>query len=254
MTTEVPTYKASVVGGPGNAGGVNQFLVPHNAAFVYNGVVMTAGASTGSGNYTTTQGQYLSQQFQTTATQTTISQVWVQVSVVGGSAITDNVSPLVVGIYADAGGEPIGPALVSASLSETAVYVSGFWVVVPLPVTGLLSSTTYHLVIGAAGDSTSYYVWQNSNQVGGASTSPDFVLWTDQSFGFMFQVYDQTFVGGSLIDYVIEDGGDRWTQYGYDGTDEITSITEYTVDQTGNGSLNGSRTLTYTNGFLTGVN
>jgi hypothetical protein len=254
VATEVPTYKASVVGGPGNAGGVNQFLVPHNAAFIYDGVVLTSSQSTGDGNYTTTQDQYLSQQFQTAATQTAISQVWLQISTVGGSAITNNITPLVVGIYADSGGEPTGSALVSASLSETAVYASGFWVVVPLPVTGLLSSTTYHLVVSPAGDSSSYYVWQNNNQVGGGSTSPDFVLWTDQSFGFMYRVYDQTFAGGSLVTYVIEDGGDRWTQYGYDATDEITSITEYTVDQTGSGSLNGTRTLTYTNGFLTGVN
>lgn len=254
MTTEVPVYKASVVGGPGNAGGVNQFLVPHNAAFVYNGVVLTSNESTGNGNYTTTQDQYLSQQFQTTSSQTTISQVWLQVSTVGGSAITDNITPLTVSIYADSGGEPIGSALASASLSETAVYVSGFWVVVPLAVTGLSPSTSYHVVVDPAGDATSYYVWQNSNQAGGASTSPDFVVWDDQSFGFMYRIYDQTFLGGSLIDYVVEDAGARWTQYGYDGTDTVTSITEYTVDQTGSGSLNGTRTLTYTNGFLTGVN
>lgn len=243
-----------MVGGPGNAGGVNQLLVPHNAAFVYNGAVLTSDESVGSSVYTTTQGQYLSQQFQTTTSQTTISQVWLQVSTVNGSAVTDSISPLTVGIYADAGGEPIGSALASTSLSETAVYASGFWVVVPLAVAGLSSSTSYHIVVGPAGDSTSYYVWQNSNQVGGASISTDFVIWDDQSFGFMYRVYDQTFLGGSLVQYVIEDGGARWTQYGYDGDNAITSITEYTVDQTGSGSLNGTSTLTYTNGFLTGVN
>lgn len=254
MTTEVPTYKASVIGGPGNAGGVNQFLVPHNAAFVYDGATLQSSQSIGDGNYTTTQDQYLSQQFQTGSTQTTISQVWLQISTVNGSAITDNISPLTVSIYADAGGEPIGSVLASTSLSETAVYASGFWVVVPLAVAGLSANTTYHLVVSPAGDSTSYYVWQNNNQPGGGSISPDFVIWTDQSFGFMYRIYDQTFVGGSLVQYVIEDGGARWTQYGYDVTDEITSITEYTVNQTGSGSLNGTHTLTYTNGFLTGVN
>lgn len=254
MTTEVPAYKASVVGGPGNAGGINQFLVPHNAAFIYDGALLKSSQSTGIGVYTTTQDQYLSQQFQTAASQTTISQVWLQVSTVGGSAIANNITPLTIGIYADSGGEPTGSALVSASLTETAVYASGFWVIVPLPVTGLSPSTSYHIVVNPAGTSSSYYVWQNNNQAGGGSTSPDLVIWTDQSFGFVYRVYDQTFAGGSLVQYVIEDAGDRWTKYGYDATNEVTSINEYTVDQTGNSSLNLTHTLTYTNGFLTGVN
>lgn len=252
--TEIPTYKASVVGGPGNAGGVNQFMVPHNATAVFDSATQQAGQSIGNGLYATTQDQYLSQQFLTTASQTTISEVWVQVSVVGGSAITNTIAPLTVGIYADAGGEPTGSALASGSLAETAVYAAPFWVVVPLPVTGLTASTAYHVVVGAAGTSSTYYVWQNSNQTSGASTSPDFVAWTDQSFGFMFRVYDQTATGGSLINYVIEDNGVRWTQYGYDATNEVTTITEYTIDQTGNGSFSTSATLSYTGGFLTGVN
>jgi hypothetical protein len=252
--TEIPVYKAAVVGGPGNAGGVNQSLVPHSATAIFDSAVLTAGQSTGTGVYTTTEAQYLSQQFQTTATQTTISEVWVQVSVVGGSAITNVIDPLTVGIYADAGGEPIGSALASATVSETSVYSSGFWVVVPLPVTGLSSSTSYHVVVNAAGTSTSYYVWQNNNQTSGGSISPDFVAWTDQTFGFMYRVYDQTSTGGSLMTYLVEDSGARWTKYGYDGTNELTTIDEYTTDQTGNGSFTSSRTLSYTGGFLTGVN
>lgn len=243
-----------MVGGPGNAGGVNQFLTPHNATFIYDSASLKSSQLIGNGSYTTTQDQYLSQQFQTAAAQTTISEVWLQVSTVGGSAVTNNITSLIVGIYADSGGEPTGSALVSASLTETAVYASGFWVVVPLPVTGLSASTSYHVVVSPAGGSVSYYVWQNNNQVGGGSTSPDLVVWTDQSFGFMYRVYDQTFVGGSLVQYVVEDSGDRWTHYGYDATNEVTSINEYTVDQTGSSSLNVTRTLTYTNGFLTGVN
>lgn len=250
--TVIPTYKAAVVGGPGNAGMTNQFLVPHDASIVYDSAALQESATTGSGVYTTTQDQYLSQQFTTSASQTNISQVWVQISAVNGSAITNNISPLTVGIYADSGGEPSGSPLGSASLVETAVFASGFWVIIPLVVTGLTGSTPYHIVTSPAGDSTSYYVWQRNNLVAGASTSPDLIAWTDQAYGFMFQVYDGTAAGGSDWQFIVEDGGARWSQYGYTGS-LVTSTTEYTADQTGSGSVEYNATLSYSGNLLTGI-
>lgn len=251
--TGIPTYAAALAGQNGGAGAVNQFLVPHNATFIYASALLQSGQSTGTGNYTTTQGQYLSQTFTTGASQTTISEVWLQISTIGGSAVTNSITPLTVGLYADSGGEPTGSPLASASLVETAVYASGFWVIIPMPISGLTASTTYHLVVSPAGTSTAYYVWQNNNQAGGGSISPDLVTWTDQTFGFMYRVYDQTASSNSLLQFVVEDGGLRWIEYTYTAQNLINTITEYTVDQTGTGSVSYTRTLSYTNGLLTGV-
>lgn len=250
--TVIPTYKAAVVGGPGNAGTTNQFLVPHDASIIYDSAVVRESVTTGSGVYTTTESQYLSQQFTTAASQTTISQIWLQISAVNGSAITNNITPLTVGIYADSGGEPTGSPLGTASLVETAVFSSGFWVIVPLIVTGLTASTPYHIVTSPAGNATSYYVWQRSNLVAGASTSPDLIAWTDQAYGFMFQVYDSTAAGGIDWNFVVEDGGARWMQYTYTGS-LVTSTIEYTADQTGSGSVEYSATLSYSGNLLTGI-
>lgn len=252
--TGIPVHLAAVVGGGGNAGLVNQFLVPHDTSIIYSSSVLQSSQSTGTGRYTTTENQYLSQQFTTGASQTTISEVWLQISAVNGSAITNNITPLVVSIYADSAGEPIGSPLGTSSLVETAVYASGFWVAVPLPVAGLTASTPYHIVVSPAGNATSYYVWQNNNQPGGGSISPDFIVWTDQTFGFMYRVYDSTATSGSSIQYIVEDNGTKWTQYTYNAQSLISTITEYTIDQTGTGSFSSTRTLTYTNGLLTGVN
>jgi hypothetical protein len=250
--TGIPTWKAAVVSGPGNAGMANQFLVPHNATLIFDGATLQSSSTTGDSNYTTTQGQYLSQQFQTTSTQTTISQVWVQVSVVGGSALTSTIDPLIVSVYADVDGEPGGTPLASASLSETAVYASGFWVVLPMNVTGLTTSTTYHLVTSPAGTSSTYYVWQNSNAASGGSISPDNVAWTDQTFGFMYQVYDAS-TAGSTWQYLLEDSGAHWSYYTY-SSNLLSSVTEYTVNQVGTGSATYTRSLTYSGNLLTGVN
>jgi hypothetical protein len=247
-------YKAAVAGQGGNAGASNQFLVPHTGILVYDSAIQQAGQTTGNAKYVTTQDQYLSQQFLTGASQTTIGSVQLQVSVVGGSAITNNITPLTVGIYADSGGEPSGTSLGTATLVETSVYASGFWVVMLLPVTGLTGNTPYHIVVSPAGTSTAYYVWQQNNQVAGASISTDAVAWEDQTFGFMYRVYDQGATGGSKWQYVLEDTATRWTNMTYDGSNTLTGITEYTVDQTGSGSVQYSRTLTYTGGLLTGVN
>lgn len=249
----IPAFKAATVGQPGNAGAVNQFLVPHDGTLVYNSATLQANQSTGSGNYTSSQGQYMSQQFATAAGQTTISEIWLQISAVGGSAITNNIDELIVSVYADDSGEPTGSPLGSVSMTETAVYASGFWVILPAVITGLTASTTYHLVTSPAGTASSYYAWQHSNQVSGASLSPDLVAWTDQAFGFMFRIYDGSTTGGSRWQFLLEDNATHWQEWTYTGN-LVTTATEYTVDQTGLGNTQYTRNLTYSGSLLTGIN
>lgn len=252
--TNVPTFKAAVAGYGGNAGASNQFLMPHNGNLVYDSAVAQASQTIGNSLYTTTQDQYLSQQFITAATQSTIGFIWLQISVVGGSAITNTINPLVVGVYADAGGEPTGTSLGAAALAETAVYAAPFWVPILIPVSGLTGNTPYHIVVAPSGTATTYYVWQHNNQVAGASTSADGVAWDDQAFGFMYQVFDLGAAAGSDWLYLLEDTANRSTQFTYDGSSNLTGIVEQTVDQTGANSVQYSRTLSYTNGQLTGAN
>lgn len=249
-----PVFQAATVGYEGNAGQVNQFLTPHTSTFLYSGSGLQSQSAAGSGIYLNTDGQYISQQFTMGATKTAISQVWIQVSTIGGSAIHDNIDPLVVSIYADSGGFPTGSALATSFLTETAIYASGFWVVFLIPVAGLAAATPYHIVTSPAGVAgVNYYVWQKSVTPGGALTSPDGADWTLQPFGLMYQVYDRAASG--LLSYVVSDNGLRQTTYGYPGGSSlISSITEYTVDQTGSSSVSYTRSLTYDGVLLTGVN
>lgn len=251
--SNVPTYKAAVVGQPGNAGMVNQFLAAHNSTFVYNSAILRANETTGISTYLSTESQYISQSFMTGSTQTAIGEVWLQVSTVNGSAITDNIDPLTLSLYADSGGEPTGAALAMATLTETVIYDSPFWVIFPLTATGLTVSTTYHLVTSPAGTATSYYVWQENDQPSGASTSPDAIVWTDQAFGMMYQVYDQTAAEGATLRDIVMDSGARVIQYTYNSEGLVQTVTEHTINQVGTGSLNNTRTYTYTNGLLTGI-
>ncbi len=252
--TVVPTFKAAVAGYGGNAGMSNQFLMPHNGNLVYDSAVAQSKQTIGNAVYTSTQDQYLSQQFITGPTQSAIGFIWLQISVVGGSAITSNINPLVVGVYADAGGEPTGTALGAAALAETAVYAAPFWVPILLPVSGLTGNTAYHIVVAPSGTSSSYYAWQHNNQVAGASISPDAVAWDDQAFGFMYQVFDLGAGAGAKWLYLLEDTANRSTQFSYDAGNNLTGIVEQTVDQTGANNVQYGRSLTYTNGQLTGVN
>lgn len=251
MTTTVPAWNGATVPYPPNAGAVNQFLGTHSATFIYSGSVLQSSQATGSGNYVTSASTYLAQSITTGATQTIIGTVQLQVSTVGGSPITATITPLTVSLYASSIGAPTGSPLVTASLSEQYVYSGGFFITVPLAITGLTPSTTYWVVVSPAGTGTNYYVWQKSNQTSGALTSPDGVTWTAQTYGFMYEVFD---LSGNLppILFIQEDNGARVVQLNYTGT-QLTGLTEATVTQSG-GSVFSSRTLTYSSaGLLIGV-
>lgn len=246
-----PAYLASVAGQEANAGAVNQFLGSHSAQFLYTGGAVQSQGGTGTGLYQTTATQWYSQLINTTSTQTGIGSVNLQISAVGGSPTSQLIAPLVVTLYADSGGLPTGPALATATLTSTFVYTAPFWLTVPLVATGLTPSTFYHIVVQEVGSGSHYYAWQQSNTGFGALTAPDGVTWTTQAYGLMYQVFDLS--GTGQLVSIIEDGGTRWSQLSYNGQGLLSQIVEYTVGQTATGYLQGTRTLTYTNGFLTGV-
>jgi len=244
-----PQWLAATAGRQANAGAITQFLGAHTAQWVYSGQVLQAQEATGTAVFESLASLYYCQTFTTGASQTTIGRVALQVSTVGGSAMSASISPLTVSLYAAVSGLPSGSALATASVLEPYVYSQPFWVSIPMYASGLASSATYCLVVYGPATGTGYYAWQQSNQTQGAATAPDGATWTLQSYGLMFQVYDATASG--QIQSIVEDDGARVVTLTWSGS-TLTGITEYTQAQSG--SLVSSRTLTYSNGLLVGVN
>lgn len=244
-----PPWLGATAGFPAYAGQINQFLGAHPSAWRYSGATLVSSQSTGSGIYQTTASHYWAQSFTTGSSQTAIGQLGIQVSTVGGSPVTPTIAPLQVSLYADASG-PTGSALATAVVNEPYVYSSPFWVSIPLSVTGLTASTRYWMVTNPVGNGTNYYVWQQSNQTSGASLSSDGVTYTPQGFGLMYQVYDQS--GSGRIVQFNDDSGARVTVLTYDGSNRVSTISEYTTTQ-GASVLVSTRTLTYNGAYLTGV-
>jgi hypothetical protein len=233
----------------GLPGQVNQLLASHTSQWVYGGSLVSQEA-TGDAVYQSTETVYLAQLILTGASQTAIGRLGLQISTVGGSPTTATIPPLTVGLYASQFGLPSGAPLGAVQLAEPAVYTSGFWVSVPLAASGLTASTPYWVVVALAGSAGAYYVWQQSNVGAGGASAPDGVTWAAGPYGFMYQVYDAT-GGGNLLS-MVDDGGARTVTFTYSGA-TLTGITEYTQTQAG-GTLVSSRTLTYSNGILIGVN
>lgn len=233
------------------AGHINQFLGTHTSSFVYNGALKSS-QSTGISVYTDTLTQWLSQQITTASTQTTISYVLIQVSTIGGSPTSQLINPLTVSIYADSGGVPTGSALATTTVASSNVYSSPFWLMVPFNLTGLTRNTTYHVVVTKVGTTGHYYVWQRSNQVAGAHTSTNGTAWTAQSYGLMYQVYDQTSISGQ-VQLLYDDNGARIVSFTYNTNGTLNTINEYTVAQGTSNVLVQTRTINYATGLVTGV-
>lgn len=244
----IPSWLAATAGHGAQAGQVNQFLGAHNSVWLYAGT-QRAAQTTGSSVYQSTEPQWLAQQLTTGSAQTQIGAVWLQISTVGGSPTSATIPPLTVSLYASSSGMPTGTALASTSIAEQVVYSSSFWLQVPLPVT-VTPSTVYQVVVPSVGTAGHYYVWQQSNQVSGAGTSPDGVTWSAQGFGLMFQVFDQT--GGGPLQTMYDDSGARVTQLSYNAQNQVSSMTEAVLAQDGT-VLTFTRSFTYANGILTGV-
>lgn len=245
-----PVWQGATAGYVGNAGQVTQFQGIHSSEWIYSAVVLQSQQATGTSIYQSSNGTYYAQQLTTGVSQTAISEVRLQVSTVGGSPITATIAPLTVTLQTDNGsGAPSGTVLATGEVTETYVYSSPFWVTIPLLATGLTASSIYWLVTQPAGGATTYYAFQESNQVSGALTSTDGSTWTTQAYGLMYQVYDTT--TGGLIQEIVDDQGAReatltYTQASGTHINLLTGISEQAVTQ-GSGSFVSNRTITYSN-------
>lgn len=246
-----PAWLAASTGAAGLPGQVNQFLLTHESAWTYAGSSLQAQEAIGSTVYSSTNGLYLAQLFTTGASQTTVGIVNLQISTVGGSPVTATITPLTVLMYATSFGVPTGSPLATAMITEQVVYSSPFWVPVTLNAIELTPSTEYALVVEAAGTSSAYYAWQQSNQVIGALTAPDGTTWSSQGYGLMYQVNDASGASWPPL-YLTDDGGARLTTFTYNASGQLTGIAEQVQSQTGTDFLS-SRTVTYSNTVPIGV-
>jgi hypothetical protein len=250
-----PTWQAPVPGQPPLANHVNQLLGPHATTVLYLGN-QTAGQTTSTAGTVATNGTWLAQSFTTAAGQTVIGSVSLALTTTvsgGGAAL----APTSVALYANAGGAPSGTPLISvAYTAEYAYQASGGGVAttrvrIPMPISGLTASTTYWLVVAAAGTAGSSYVWNKSDQTSGASTSPNGTTWTSQSYGLLFTVNDQTAAGAIRTTWA--DGGARWTMCTYNASEQISAYYEYTAGQTTAGYVQSCRSFTYSGNALASI-
>jgi hypothetical protein len=244
-------WLAAVAAYPARPGQVNQFLGSHGSAWLYSGSTVISSQPTGAAVYISSAGTYLAQEITTGASQTQIGQVGLQLSTVGGSPLTATIGPLAVALYANLGGAPTGAALASVTLSEQYVYNQPFWMIAPLGASGLTAGTVYWLVVSPAGTSSAYYAWQQSDQTTGAATSATGASWSAQSYGFMYEIYDQSGTVGPVLS-LTDDGGARVTSFAYNSAGQLVKITESTVAQDGS-QFYSSRTIAYTGQYPTGV-
>jgi hypothetical protein len=244
MTT--PTWQAATTGQLPKADQVNQLLGTHQAQLLYTGTQRSAQNTAGSGN-TNSNGLYVAQSFTTAAGQTAIGYVNLTVSTTGGFT---GLAPTTVSIYTNSAGAP-GVSLGSMTVTGEHVAASPAIVTYPLPVTGLTASTTYWIVVAAAGDASHFYGWHRSNQVSGASTSPNGTAWTAQTYGMLYQVYDQGVIPPLVASW--EDNGARWVWFSFNGDSTLAEISEYTAGQTATGYMQSFRTLSYSNSSITTI-
>ena len=246
-------WSASTPGQPPQAAQINQFLGTHGFQNLYAGTLQasqtTAGSTSTAGN-----GLYVAQKFTTGASQTAIGYVSIPLTTTTTSGAS--LAATAVSLYTDSAGVP--GTLIATGATVTAEYanlVSGgtptVSLIYPLPVTALTAATPYWIVVAPAGTGGARFTWYQSNQVTGAATSTNGTTWTAQSYGLLFQVYDQAATG--LPTATWEDSGARWTAKTYTTPGEIATLAEYTAGQTSAGYLQSYRSLSYSSGLLTGV-
>lgn len=255
MPLATPTWLAATSSQLPQAAQVNQFLGTHAIQNLY-AAVQTAGQTTAGAAATSTNALWLAQSFTTAASQTAVGYVIVPVSTTTTSGAL--LAPTALSLYANSVGAPSGSALASTTVTaEYANLATGgtntVKIPVPLPATGLTASTTYWLVLAAAGNVSNSFTWFRSNQASGASTSTTGTgSWSAQTYGFEFQVFDQTASGQLTCTW--EDAGARWTASTYNATSgALATYAEYTAGQTAAGYVQSYRSLAYSSGLLTKV-
>lgn len=239
-----PNWLAATSGQATKAGQVNQFLGAHASTIVNTGVLKASQSTAGSGGVNSNS-LYIAQSFTTAVGQTSIGQVLPTLSITGSPT-----TPLSVSIYASSAGAPSGSPLVTTVMPQEFLSGTPTALPIPLPCT-VTASTTYWIVTAANGTVSNLFTWGKSNQTSGASTSANGTTWTAQAYGLLYQVYDQSPV--LPVRCTWEDSGARWTLFGFNAANRITSLYEYTAGQTATGYLASVRSLAYTSGVLTGV-
>jgi hypothetical protein len=239
----VPAWQAPTAGEVALAGHVNQLLAAHAVSYVWTGAVQAQQATPGSGAVRS-DGLWLAQSFTAGASQAAAGYVVVTIGSAGSP------DPWAVSLQADSAGQPSGTALVTTLVPVEFAQASSVAVAVMLPVTGIVPSAAYWVVAQAQGDVADYFTWSKSNQVSGASTSPDGVTWTPQSYGLLYQEYDTSAVPPLAGTW--EDSGARWTALDYSGS-EVVNLYEFTQGQTAAGYTASLRSLQYASGLLTGA-
>lgn len=239
-----PAWLAADAGQPTNAGQINQFLGTHAGTIVYTGVVQSQQNTVGTGS-SSSNGLYLAQSFTTGASQTTIGRVVLTLDKTGAP------TPLSVSIQATSSGSPSGTPLVTTLMPNDFLGTSSGTFSIPTPVTGLTPATQYWVVWNAVGDVSNFFSWFKSNQVTGAKTSANGTTWTAQTFGYLYQVVDNT--GVQPVVHTWDDNSARWSIMLYNGLNQIVTLGEYNAGQTTTGYLLSVRSLAYTAGLLTSI-
>lgn len=249
-----PTWQAPTSGQAPLANHVNQLLGAHACVVNYGGV-QTDGQTTSGASTTSTNGLWLAQSFTTSASQTTLGHI--SLSLTTTTTTGASLAPTTVSIRANNAGAPAATDLVAVTCTaEYAYNGSGGGVTTsrsnfPLPLTGMTPSTTYWIVVAAAGNVSNSYTLQRSTQTSGASTSANGTTWTAQAYGFTFTVRDASVSGTPQGTY--EDDGARWTVTNYNSSQRISSYYEYTAGQTTSGYMQSSRGFTYNTWLPTNI-
>lgn len=240
--TGIPSWLGATSGQAAQAGQVNQFLGAHAATFLYAATLRAQAATAGSGSFGS-NGQWLAQSFTTASGQTSVGRVVLTLAVTGSPA------PTAISIYASSGGLPTGSALVSTNLPLEFVAGTASAVSIPVPCT-VTASTQYWIVMNSVGSTGNQFSWSVNNVGSGAAVSFNGTTWSTQTFGLMYQMYDQTATGA--LTHTWEDSGARWTGAGYSAANQLTNLREYTAAQA-SGYVEANRTLTYSGTSLIGV-
>ncbi len=238
-----PNWSGASVGSRPLAGQVNQFLGTHASTFVYTGAEKDNQSSAGSGAVDS-NGLYIAQSF-------TAGSSYTSGRVVLTLALTGTPTPWSLSIQSNSGTAPSGTLLAGpVSLPPGFVGASAAAVSIPLSA-ALTNGTKYWIVANAVGDAGDFFAWSKSNQSSGASTSTNGTSWTAQSYGLLFQVWDNTVV--QPLVHTFEDSGARWTTLAFNAQGTPSELSEYTVSQAANDYVQSVRSFTYTNGLPTSI-
>lgn len=245
----IPTWLGATTGSQPASGQINQFLGAHTSQFLYAATQQASQTTNGSAS-TSSNNLWLAQSFATASGQTAVGYVIVPVTTTTTSG--SSLAATTLSLYANSAGAPTGSPLVSVAVTaEYANLASGGTatnrLIYPLPVTGLTASTTYWLVLQSTASSGAF-TWYRSNQTSGASTSTNGTSWTAQTYGFVYQQFDQTASG--LLTATWEDSGARWQALTYNSNSSLATIGQYTTAQN-SGYVQAYRALTWSNGLLT---